>query len=49
MSSELKQYLEELGLSEYESRVYLALLSLCSGTMRELAENPTFHIRRFMR
>ncbi|MEJ2774729.1 helix-turn-helix domain-containing protein [Sulfolobaceae archaeon RB850M] len=38
MSSELKQYLEELGLSEYESRVYLALLSLCSGTMRELAE-----------
>jgi len=38
MSSELKQYLEELGLSEYESRVYLVLLSLCSGTMKELDE-----------
>ncbi|MDT7862571.1 MAG: helix-turn-helix domain-containing protein [Saccharolobus sp.] len=38
MNSELKHYLEDLGLSEYESRAYLALLTLCSATMKELAE-----------
>lgn len=38
MNSELKPYLEEFGLSEYEIRAYLSLLELCSATMRELSE-----------
>ncbi|AWR95660.1 TrmB family transcriptional regulator [Acidianus brierleyi] len=38
MSSELRSNLEDIGLSLYESKVYLSLLQLCSATMRELSE-----------